>query len=142
MNEKPVIVAFLCNWCSYEGADKAGQARLAVPENMRAIRIPCSSMVDPEYVLEAFTNGASGVLILGCHPGDCHYKIGNYMTLRRIALLKTLIKNLGIEAERLRLDWVSASEGERFAQITKEMAERINNLGCLAQNHHAKSNEK
>lgn len=130
MNE-PKIVSFLCNWCSYEGADKAGGARLNYPANIRVIRVMCSGRVDPELVVQALKEGASGVLILGCHPGDCHYKKGNYKALRRMHLLKKTLKQLGIEEERVRLDWVAAGEGERFAKVANEMAEAVKNLGPL-----------
>jgi len=130
MNE-PTIVSFLCNWCSYEGADKAGGARLNYPANIRIVRVMCSGRVDPEFVIQALKEGASGVLILGCHPGDCHYKSGNYKALRRAYLLKKTLKQLGIEEERVRLDWVAAGEGEKFAKVANEMAETINNLGPL-----------
>lgn len=130
MNE-PKIVSFLCNWCSYEGADKAGGARLNYPANVRIIRVMCSGRVDPELVIQALKEGASGVLILGCHPGDCHYKKGNYKALRRAHLLKKTLKQLGIEEERVRLDWVAAGEGERFAKVANEMAETMKNLGPL-----------
>lgn len=130
MNE-PTIVSFLCNWCSYEGADKAGGARLNYPANIRIVRVMCSGRVDPELVIQALKEGASGVLILGCHPGDCHYKKGNYKALRRAYLLKKTLKQLGIEEERIRLDWVAAGEGERFAEIANEMAETMKNLGPL-----------
>jgi F420-non-reducing hydrogenase iron-sulfur subunit len=130
MNE-PTIVSFLCNWCSYEGADKAGGARLNYPANIRIIRVMCSGRVDPELVIQALKEGASGVLILGCHPGDCHYKKGNYKALRRTHLLKKTLKQLGVEEERVRLDWVAAGEGERFAEVANEMAETIKNLGPL-----------
>jgi F420-non-reducing hydrogenase iron-sulfur subunit len=130
MNE-PKIVSFLCNWCSYEGADKAGGARLNYPANIRIIRVMCSGRVDPELVIQALKEGASGVLILGCHPGDCHYKKGNYKALRRTHLLKKTLKQLGVEEERVRLDWVAAGEGERFAEVANEMAETIKNLGPL-----------
>lgn len=130
MNE-PKIVSFLCNWCSYEGADKAGGARLNYPANIRIIRVMCSGRVDPELVIQALKEGASGVLILGCHPGDCHYKTGNYKALRRVHLLKKTLKQLGIEEERVRLDWVAAGEGERFAKVANEMAEAMKNLGPL-----------
>jgi len=130
MNE-PTIVSFLCNWCSYEGADKAGGARLNYPANIRIVRVMCSGRVDPELVIQALKEGASGVLILGCHPGDCHYKTGNYKALRRAHLLKKTLKQLGIEEERVRLDWVAAGEGERFAEIANEMAETMKNLGPL-----------
>ncbi len=130
MNE-PTIVSFLCNWCSYEGADKAGGARLNYPANVRIVRVMCSGRVDPELVIQALKEGASGVLILGCHPGDCHYKTGNYKALRRAHLLKNTLKQLGIEEERVRLDWVAAGEGERFAKVANEMAETVKNLGPL-----------
>lgn len=130
MNE-PTIVSFLCNWCSYEGADKAGGARLNYPANIRIIRVMCSGRVDPELVIQALKEGASGVLILGCHPGDCHYKTGNYKALRRAHLLKKTLKQLGIEEERVRLDWVAAGEGEKFAEIANEMTETMKNLGPL-----------
>lgn len=129
--KEPTIVSFLCNWCSYEGADKAGNARLSYPANIRVIRVMCSGRVDPEFVIQSFIEGASGVLILGCHPGDCHYKKGNYKALRRTYLLKRTLKQLGIEEERVRLDWVAAGEGERFAKIANEMAETIKKLGPL-----------
>jgi len=130
MNE-PTIVSFLCNWCSYEGADKAGGSRLNYPANIRIIRVMCSGRVDPELVIQALKEGASGVLILGCHPGDCHYKTGNYKALRRAHLLKKTLKQLGIEEERVRLDWVAAGEGERFAKVANEMAETMKILGPL-----------
>ena len=129
--KEPIIVSFLCNWCSYEGADKAGGARLNYPANIRIVRVMCSGRVDPEFVIQALKEGASGVLILGCHPGDCHYKRGNYKALRKAYLLKKTLKQLGIEEERVRLDWVAAGEGERFAKVANEMAETIKNLGPL-----------
>lgn len=130
-DDKLTIVSFLCNWCSYEGADKAGNARLNYPANVRVIRVMCSGRVDPEFVIQAFKEGASGVLILGCHPGDCHYKKGNYKTLRRIYLLKRTLEGFGIEPERVRLDWVAAGEGERFAKVANEMVKTIEKLGPL-----------
>lgn len=129
--KEPTIVSFLCNWCSYEGADKAGGARLNYPANIRIVRVMCSGRVDPEFVIQALKEGASGVLILGCHPGDCHYKSGNYKALRRAYLLKKTLKQLGIEEERVRLDWVAAGEGEKFAKVANEMTETIKNLGPL-----------
>jgi len=131
-DEKLNIVTFLCNWCSYEGADRAGSARLNYPANIRVIRVMCSGRVEPEFVIQAFKDGASGVLILGCHPGDCHYKKGNYKTQRRIILLKEALEQFGIEPERLRLDWVGASEGIRLARIANEMTETIKQLGPLS----------
>lgn len=130
MNE-PTIVSFLCNWCSYEGADKAGVARLSYPANIRVVRVMCSGRVEPQFVLKAFREGASGVLILGCHPGDCHYKAGNYKALRRVLLLKRILRQFGIEEERVRLDWVSANEGEKFAKVATEMVETVEKLGPL-----------
>jgi len=132
-DEKLTIVTFLCNWCSYEGADKAGNARLTCPANIRVIKVMCSGRVEPQFVIQAFKDGASGVLILGCHPGDCHYKKGNYKALRRINLLQKALKQFGIEQDRIRLDWVSASEGNKFARVANEMAEMIKQLGPLSE---------
>ncbi|RKZ29660.1 methyl-viologen-reducing hydrogenase subunit delta [bacterium] len=128
---EPKIVAFLCNFCSYEGADRAGSSKLEVPPNIRSIRVMCSGRVEPEMVIEALTNGADGVLILGCHPGDCHFKEGNYKTLRRHSLLLRMLREFGIEPKRVRLDWVSASEGQKFAEVTNEMTEIVRSLGPL-----------
>jgi F420-non-reducing hydrogenase iron-sulfur subunit len=130
-DSEPKVVAFCCNWCSYAGADAAGTARLKINPHFRIIRTMCSSRIDPELILEAFSKGAWGVLILGCHPGDCHYKNGNYKALRRVALLKRTLAQFGIEPERLRLDWVSANEGGRFAQLVNETIETIEKLGPL-----------
>jgi F420-non-reducing hydrogenase iron-sulfur subunit len=126
---EPKIVAFLCNWCSYRGADLAGTSRMKCAANVRAIRVMCSGRVEPAFILRAFELGADGVLVLGCHPGDCHYAEGNYKALRRMALLKRLLPQLGIEGDRFQLDWVSASEGERFTHIVNEMTERVRALG-------------
>jgi len=126
---EPKIVAFLCNWCSYRGADLAGTSRMKSPPNVRPIRVMCSGRVEPDFILKAFEAGADGVLVLGCHPGDCHYAEGNYKAIRRIALLKKMLPQLGIEDERLRLEWVSASEGGRFVDITGEMTEQVRKLG-------------
>jgi F420-non-reducing hydrogenase iron-sulfur subunit len=126
---EPKIVAFLCNWCSYAGADSAGGQRRNVPKNVKTIRVMCSGRVDPQFVIDAFHGGADGVMILGCHIGDCHYKEGNLMMLRRMALMGTLLDQLGIERERFRVDWVSASEGEKFAAVTNEMVETVRALG-------------
>lgn len=130
-NFEPKIIAFLCNWCSYAGADKAGNSRQAYPANIRIIRTMCSGRIDPQFVLNAFKRGADGVLILGCHPGDCHYKEGNYKTLRRYHFLKKVLRDLGIEDERFRLDWVAASEGEKFVTVVSEMVEKVKALGPL-----------
>ncbi len=129
--KEPTIVGFLCNWCSYEGADRAGDAHLECPANIRTVRVMCSGRVEPEFVLQAFREGASGVLILGCHPGDCHYKKGNYKARRRISLLRKTLGQFGIEPERVKLDWVAAGEGERFARVANEMAGTIRKLGPL-----------
>lgn len=129
MSFEPKIVGFLCNWCSYTGADLAGTARVKYPPNVRVIRVMCSGRVDPTFVLKALEAGADGVLICGCHPGDCHYQEGNYKALRRYLLLKRLIEEFGIEPERVKLEWVSASEGERYAQVVKEFTEEIRKLG-------------
>ncbi len=132
MSFEPKIVGFLCNWCSYTGADLAGTSRMKYPPNIRSIRVMCSGRVDPTFVLKAFAEGADGVLIAGCHPGDCHYIDGNMKTLRRVPLLKRMLDQLGIEPERLRLEWVSASEGERFKEVVEEMTETVRKLGPLS----------
>ncbi|MFB0559211.1 MAG: hydrogenase iron-sulfur subunit [Dehalococcoidales bacterium] len=129
MSFEPKIVAFLCNWCSYRGADLAGTSRMKCSPNVRPIRVMCSGRVEPTFILKAFEAGADGVLVLGCHPGDCHYAEGNYKAIRRIALLKNMLSQLGIEDGRLRLEWVSASEGGRFVAITDEMTEQVRKLG-------------
>jgi len=128
-NFEPTIVSFLCNWCSYTGADLAGTSRLKYAHNIRIIRVMCSGRIDPTFVLKAFKEGADGVLICGCHPGDCHYHEGNYKCLRRYFLIKKYITQLGIDANRLRLEWISASEGKQFAELADEMAETIQKLG-------------
>jgi len=129
---EPKIVGFLCNWCSYTGADLAGTSRIKYKPNVRVIRVMCSARVDPTFVLKSFQEGADGVLICGCHPGDCHYTEGNYKTMRRYPLLKRLLGDYGIEPERLRLEWVSASEGHRFAEVVDAMTEQIRALGpCM-----------
>ena len=125
----PKIVGFLCNWCSYAGADVAGNARLKVPAAFVPIRIMCSSRVDPTLILAAFLRGADGVLIAGCHPGDCHYEKGNYYARRRFVLVKNVVRSLGLESERLRLSWISASEGQRFADVVTKFTEHIRELG-------------
>ena len=128
-NFEPKIVGILCNWCSYAGADQAGISRKKFAPNVRVVRVMCSGRVEPAFILKAFEKGADGVIILGCHPGDCHYIEGNYKTQRRIPLLKKLLAQMGVEEERLRLEWVSASEGDRFATIVDEMTETIRKLG-------------
>jgi F420-non-reducing hydrogenase iron-sulfur subunit len=126
---EPRIIGILCNWCSYTGADLAGTSRMKYPPNVRVVRVMCSGRVDPSFVLKAFSEGADGVLIAGCHPGDCHYINGNIKTMRRFPLLKKMLSEFGIEEERVRLEWVSASEGDRFAQIVKDMTEKVRQLG-------------
>jgi len=128
-NFEPKIVAFCCNWCSYAGADLAGTSRIQYSPNIRVIRVMCSGRVNPLFVIKALSIGADGVLVLGCHPGDCHYIEGNYKTMRRIPLLKKMMKQLGIEEERVRLEWVSASEGAKFAEVTNNFTQTIRNLG-------------
>ena len=126
---KPLIVAFCCNWCSYAGADLAGNNRLNYPADVKIIRVPCSCRVNPMFVLRAFQRGADGVIICGCHPGDCHYTSGNYFTRRRMAALFSMLDYLGIERERTRVEWVSAAEGAKFAQTMNDFAEKVAALG-------------
>jgi F420-non-reducing hydrogenase iron-sulfur subunit len=128
---EPVIVGFLCNWCSYRAADLAGTARIHYAPNMRPIRVMCSGRVDPQFVLKAFREGADGVMIAGCHPGECHYVEGNIKALRRFLLLKRMISQLGIEDERLQLVWASASEGIMLAKAVDKMTEEVRALGPL-----------
>jgi F420-non-reducing hydrogenase iron-sulfur subunit len=126
---EPRIVGILCNWCSYTGADLAGTSRVKYAPNVRILRVMCSARVDPTFVLKALAEGADGVLICGCHPGDCHYVEGNYKAMRRFAALKRVLRSQGIEEERVRLEWVSASEGARFAEIVNDMTEKTRKLG-------------
>lgn len=129
MTYEPIIIAYLCTWCSYTGADTAGIARLPSPANIRGIRVPCSGRISPEIVMRTFDQGADGVLILGCHIGECHYDSGNHRTAKRIPILKSLMAFVGLEPERIRLDWVSASEGERYSRIVTEFTDTIRALG-------------
>jgi len=126
---EPRIVSFLCNWCAYTGADLAGTSRMKYAANVSIIRVMCSGRVDPTFVLKAFREGADGVLICGCHPGDCHYHEGNYRCLRRYHLLQKYLQQMGIEPNRLRLEWISASEGKQFAELVDEMTEQVRQLG-------------
>jgi F420-non-reducing hydrogenase iron-sulfur subunit len=128
---EPKIVGFLCRWCAYTGADLAGLSRINYPPNVTPIRVNCSGRIDPTLVLKALAAGADGVLIAGCHPGDCHYINGNVKTIRRFKLLQNLLDEFGIEKERVRLEWVSASEGGRYASIVESMTEEIRTLGPL-----------
>ena len=132
MNYEPRIIAFLCTWCSYTGADTAGIARIKSPANIRAVRVPCSGRVSPELVMRTFDQGADGVLVLGCHIGECHYDTGNHRAAKRIPILRSLMTFAGLEPERLHLDWVSASEGERFSRIATEFTETVRALGPVA----------
>jgi F420-non-reducing hydrogenase iron-sulfur subunit len=131
-NWEPKIVGFLCNWCAYQGADLAGTSRMAYAPNIRIVRVMCTGRIDPTFVLKAFQSGADGVMVAGCHPGDCHYSEGNYKTMRRVTLLRRLLSQMGIEPERFRLEWVSAGEGAKWAQIADEMAAAIKAKGPLA----------
>jgi F420-non-reducing hydrogenase iron-sulfur subunit len=126
---EPKILGFFCNWCTYAGADLAGVSRLQYPPNIRVIRVMCSGTVSPHHVLRAFQKGADGVLIGGCHIGDCHYLRGNFMTIKRITFLQELLKFTGFEAERLHLEWISAAEGPKLAQTVREFTEKIRKMG-------------
>lgn len=126
---EPIIIGFCCNWCSYAGADLAGVSRLQYPPNLRIIRVMCSGMVHPNMVMDALTKGADGVMIMGCHIGDCHYREGNNRAQSRADAIKLMLQDFGIEEDRFRLEWVSASEGPRFAQVVTEMTEKVRALG-------------
>jgi len=128
----PRIVAFFCNWCTYTAADLAGVSRMKYAANTRTIRLMCSGRIDPQFVLEAFAKGADGVLIGGCHPNDCHYAEGNYKMLRRFRLLRRMLKDLGIAEERLRLEWISAAEGEKVKVVVNDMVAKLTALGPLS----------
>ncbi len=126
---EPLIISFCCNWCSYTGADLAGVSRLQYPPNVRIIRVMCSSMVHANLVIDSLTKGADGVIICGCHPGDCHYEDGNLKTEKRAEAINLMLEDFGIEEERFRLEWVSASEGPKFAQVMKDFTEQVKKLG-------------
>ena len=126
---EPKILGFCCNWCAYAGADLAGISRIQYPPNLRMIRVMCSGTIDPLYILEAFGKGADGVFIGGCHPGDCHYQSGNYKTRRKVSLVKRLLSQLGVSPQRIRLEWVSAAEGQRFAQVVTDFIGQVKELG-------------
>ncbi len=139
MNEfEPNIVAFLCNWCSYAGADLAGTSRIKYPPNVKVIRVMCSGRVNPMFVINALQQGADGVLVAGCHPGDCHYTQGNYFAKRRMAVLKKLLEYIGVEPERVHMAWVSAAEGQKFADVIKEVTENVKKVGPM--NHFRRRN--
>jgi len=126
---EPKVIGFCCNWCAYAGADLAGISRIQYPPNLRMIRVMCSGTIDPLYILEAFQKGADGVFIGGCHPGDCHYMAGNYKTRRKVSLVKRLLSQLGVSPQRIRLEWVSAAEGQAFAQVVTDFIEKVKELG-------------
>jgi len=125
---EPKIIAFLCNWCSYAGADLAGTERLQYPPYVRVIRVPCSGRINPVYIIKALIDGADGVLVSGCHPGDCHYITGNMYARRRFTILKKLLTTAGIDPDRVHFTWVSASEGGRFAEVIREVTEKVEKL--------------
>ena len=130
MKEKePKILAFLCNWCSYAGADLAGVSRIQYPPNVRIIRVPCSSRINPLFIIKALQQGIDGILVAGCHPGDCHYISGNYIARRKFTIIKSLLEYIGIDRDRVQFAWISAAEGARFAQIIKEVTEKVRKLG-------------
>jgi len=129
---EPKIVLFACNWCTYAALDLAGTSRMKYPPTFLVIKVMCSGRVDPQFILEAFRNGADGVLVAGCHPGDCHYIEGNYKALRRITMIRRMLDRFGIERERLRLEWISASEATKFVHVANEMVKQIKVLGPLA----------
>ncbi len=131
MSFEPKLVGFLCTWCSYTGADLAGTARMKYPPNLRVVRVMCSGRVDPNFILEAFARGADGVLVCGCHPGDCHYVEGNFKCQRRLPITRKVVEGLGVDPRRLRLEWVSASEGTRFTQVVTDFTEQVRALGPL-----------
>lgn len=126
---EPKIIAFLCSWCSYAGADLAGVSRLQYPANIKIVKVPCSGRINPFYILKSLQSGADGVWVSGCHPGDCHYLSGNYFARRRFAILKRLLEYIGIEEGRVHFSWVSAGEGQKFAEVAREVAESIKKLG-------------
>jgi len=128
---EPNIIGFLCNWCSYAGADLAGTSRIQYPPNLKVIRVMCSGRVNPIFVINALQQGADGVLIGGCHPGDCHYERGNYLARRRMAVLKNLLEYTGIDPGRVGMTWVSAAEGNKFAEVVKEITEDVRKLGPM-----------
>jgi len=131
---EPLIVAFLCNWCSYAGADLAGSSRMSYPANVRVVRVPCSGRVNPLFIMSCFKKGFDGVLVAGCHPGDCHYVKGNYYARRRMPLAQELLNYMGVEPGRIRFDWVSAAESGRFAHVVQSLTEQVRALGPFSLN--------
>lgn len=134
---EPKIICFLCKWCTYAGADLAGTSRMEYIPNGINLRVMCSSRIDPQHILHAFKEGADGIFMGGCHPGDCHYVEGNYKTLRRIMLFKNMLEDLGINKDRLRLEWISAAEGKKFVTVMNEFADQIRTLGPVNIDHEA-----
>ncbi|MEA2071516.1 MAG: hydrogenase iron-sulfur subunit [Asgard group archaeon] len=132
LNPEPKIIAFLCKWCSGNAANLAGTSRLTYPENIIPIEVPCSGRITPSYIFDAFANGADGVVVAGCHLGECHYVTGNYKTLKRMTLVKELAAQLGIEDERIRLEWISASEAKKFVKVMSEFIEQLKHLPPLS----------
>lgn len=130
MGYEPKVLVFLCNWCSYAGADLAGVSRVQYPSNVRLVRVMCSGRVDPIFVLEALKQGADGVMITGCHPSECHYEKGNYLAEARMKFLKQSLQEIGLQPERVRVEWISASEGRKFASVVQEMVEKVRELGA------------
>jgi F420-non-reducing hydrogenase iron-sulfur subunit len=139
---EPKIIGFLCRWCSYTGADLAGTSRMQYPSNMTGIRVMCSGRVDPTFVVKALKEGADGVLIAGCHPGDCHYSEGNYKAMRRHPMLANLLEQFGLDPQRVRLEWISASEGKLFADVVTEFTEQLRAMGPLNWNQRVEADCK
>jgi len=139
---KPKILVFCCNWCSYAGADLAGTSRLKIKPNFRVIRTMCSGRLEPSFIFHAFAQGVDGVMVAGCHPGDCHYNSGNYKARRRIMLLKNMLPQFGIEPERLRLEWISASEASRFQSAVNGFIDEVTELGPLTLNRKVRQIER
>ncbi|TET21521.1 MAG: hydrogenase iron-sulfur subunit [Candidatus Stahlbacteria bacterium] len=133
MNDDPKILAFLCNWCSYAGADLAGTSRIQYPTTLRVLRVPCSARVNPQFILKALQEGADGVLVSGCHPGDCHYLEGNYYARRKFATMLDLLEYVGLEKGRVRFSWVSAAEGGKFAEVVKEVTDGVKQVKDTSQ---------
>ncbi len=128
---EPKIIGFLCNWCSYEGVDSAGRSQMTYPHNFLPVKVMCSGRIDTQFILKAFSEGADGVIVFGCHLGECHYKDGNYHMMRRFALLKKLLSELAIKEERIQLEWISANEKDKFVMIISQMVEKIRGFGPL-----------
>jgi F420-non-reducing hydrogenase iron-sulfur subunit len=132
---EPKVMAFVCNWCTYTGADLAGTSRLQMASNVRIVRLPCTGRIDPLFIVKAFERGADGVIVSGCHPGDCHYSAGNYHARRRFALSREILKFLGVDENRITFSWVSASEGNKWADVVNDTVTRIRNMGPFGDYH-------